>query len=356
MANSSDEDIPGEYTPRKDMYHSGIRRHYEIYDDSPVTPLISSKSERSVNRVAIKPPVFYRSNPSVWFRQMESQFVIGGITLSTTKFHHILAALPEDVAINLPCEITDYDGLKEQICSIYQKSRQELIEEALGSVSLDGQKPSVCLMKIQRKLAECKLQVDDDIVRHRLMKAMPFSTRTALSAHIELPTEQFARLADTIYSYSKSDTVAAVSSTSAYPHSYQAFGGEQEYFGDTVAAVSSTNAHQHPYQTLGGDQTSFSSNNRGGYFPRRGRGDTRGRGGNFRGGFASSANFTLPGGFPQISDTHRPYSEGQRPKVCRSHLYYAANARTCKPWCKWPGAKPQQIDPSSRPASPMSGN
>ena len=55
-----------------------------------------------VGRVSVKPPVFYRSNPGVWFRQMESQFVHAGITNVERKFHHILAEIPEDVAINLP--------------------------------------------------------------------------------------------------------------------------------------------------------------------------------------------------------------------------------------------------------------
>ena len=76
-----------------------------------------------VNRVTIKPPPFYRTNPTVWFRQMESQFVLAGITNDTTKYHHILAAIPEDVAINLPMEIEDYSSLKDSITQVYQKSK-----------------------------------------------------------------------------------------------------------------------------------------------------------------------------------------------------------------------------------------
>jgi hypothetical protein len=70
-----------------------------------------------INRVSVKPPVFYRSNPNVWFRQMESQFVLAHITDSVTKFHHILGAIPEDVAINLPTGIVTYENLKAHIFS-----------------------------------------------------------------------------------------------------------------------------------------------------------------------------------------------------------------------------------------------
>ena len=82
----------------------------------------------------MKPPVFYRSNPGVWFRHMESQFVLAGITKDETKFHHILAAIPEDVAINLPMGIDNYRDIREHICGIFQKSKQEIIEEALGMI------------------------------------------------------------------------------------------------------------------------------------------------------------------------------------------------------------------------------
>ena len=46
-----------------------------------------------------------------------------------------------------------------------------------------------------------------------------------------------------------------------------------------------------------------------------------------------------------------PFSEGQRPKVCRFHLYFAERAKCCKPWCRWPGRKPEKMLPSSRPSS-----
>ena len=175
----------------------------------------------NVRRVSVKPPVFYRSNPGVWFRQMESQFVLAGITNDETKFHHIIAAIPEDVAINLPMGIDNYRRIKEHICGIIQKSKQEMIGEALGMISLDGQKPSLCLKRIQRKLAECNLTLDDDVIKNRfsLMQAMPISVKTALSAHLELPVEQFAKLADTIYSYS--NTIVATPTPNVFAASAQ---------------------------------------------------------------------------------------------------------------------------------------
>ena len=81
-----------------------------------------------------------------------------------------------------------------------------MIEEALGMISLNGQKPS-CLMRMRRKLEKCNLTLDNNVIKHRLMKAMPISVDTALAAQLELPVDQFVKLADTNYRYS--NTVVA---------------------------------------------------------------------------------------------------------------------------------------------------
>ena len=77
-----------------------------------------------------------------------------------------------------------------------------MIEEDLGMISLDGQKASLCLMRIQRKVAECSLTLDGEVIKQWLMQAIPISGKTALSAHLERHVEQFAKLIDKIYSYS----------------------------------------------------------------------------------------------------------------------------------------------------------
>ena len=86
-------------------------------------------------------------------------------------------------------------------------------------ISLEGQKPSLCLMRIQWKLAECNLRLDDKVIEHRLMQAMQLYVKTALSALLELPVEQLDKLADTIYSYS--NTVVSKSPQNVFAASTQ---------------------------------------------------------------------------------------------------------------------------------------
>ena len=49
--------------------------------------------------------------------------------------------------------------------------------------------------------------------------------------------------------------------------------------------------------------------------------------------------------------TLTPFSEGQRSKICRSHIFFGSKARNCRSWCKWPEKSGCKIV-QSRAASP----
>ena len=61
---------------------------------------------------------------------------------------------------------------------------------------------------------------------------------------------------------------------------------------------------------------------------------------------------------PTIQDTPtrlsgvQPFHSGQRQRVCRAHIYYGPNARTCRQWCTWPAKDQCRVQPNSRPTSP----
>ena len=59
----------------------------------------------------------------------------------------------------------------------------------------------------------------------------------------------------------------------------------------------------------------------------------------------SKDNIILPTGI-------KPFFPEQKVKICRAHLYFAEQARTCKPWCRWPKKQNTKILPSSRPPTP----
>ena len=115
--------------------------------------------------VSVKPPQFYRNNPEGWFRQLESQFHLAGITKSVTKYHYVIAALPEDIAC---------DPLVDDIGQTAQ----------------------------------------EDLIKSRLISAVLATVRTALVGHDDVSLEQFAKIADSI--------VSVVSNESLFiAHSYE---------------------------------------------------------------------------------------------------------------------------------------
>ena len=100
-------------------------------------------SELAVNVVSFQPPPFYLKNPSSWFRQKESQFVLGRITSTVTKFHHVIAHLPEDIVADiLTDDITEYDQLNKAVLDHLQANKHQLIEQALSAFELGNKRPS----------------------------------------------------------------------------------------------------------------------------------------------------------------------------------------------------------------------
>ncbi|GBN23335.1 hypothetical protein AVEN_168340-1 [Araneus ventricosus] len=56
----------------------------------------SSNSSADVSAVAIKTPAFWSDKPELWFAELESQFAFGNISVDSTKFHYVIAALNSD--------------------------------------------------------------------------------------------------------------------------------------------------------------------------------------------------------------------------------------------------------------------
>jgi hypothetical protein len=51
-----------------------------------------------------------------------------------------------------------------------------------------------------------------------------------------------------------------------------------------------------------------------------------------------------------LDDDMRPFREGQRPVICRFHVFFGEEAQRCRPWCRWPGKRPSRQ--TSRRSSP----
>ena len=85
---------------------------------------------------------FIRSNPKVWFRQVDSAFAFSRITNDRSKFNAIFPLLPEDVVMDIPDDMNSYEVLKKHVLAMNGKSSQQKMDEALEECNFDGRKRS----------------------------------------------------------------------------------------------------------------------------------------------------------------------------------------------------------------------
>ncbi len=94
---------------------------------------MAAKEERDqhVAHVAFKIPDFWPHDPTTWFRKIESKFRICNITQSSTKYYHLLSALPTEVCSNINDSLVEinenaadtYEHLKGLLMSRYTEDR-----------------------------------------------------------------------------------------------------------------------------------------------------------------------------------------------------------------------------------------
>lgn len=245
-------------------------------------------------RVTIKPADFSEATASGWFAILEAQFQLAHVTIDTTRFYHTLAALPAQLVSRLQPEVLSgqsYVALKATILSLVERSKPELFESLMTPEILTG-RPSVCLGNLQR--TALKIGVGEDFVRHRFLQALPPTISPVLASQNTLTLSQIGTLADELVALTlgKGESCAAV-----YPR------------------VATGTAPRRQME----------------HSPRPSR------------------------NHPEDHRSHisvRPFHENQRPRICRAHIYYGAEARSCRAWCKWPEKSRCTIQPNSRPSSP----
>ena len=255
----------------------------------------------AVQHVSVKPPAFMETAVQGWFAIMEAQFHLAKITSDTTRFYHVLAALPPTTVSKLDTSVlgsSSYATLRDAVCSLYERTRSELFDQLISKVQLTG-RPSLFVRELQE--IGCKVGGGDDLVRHKLLQSLPPTVGTVLAAQRDLTLHQLGKLADELMPLLQTSCLAAT----AQPQ------------------PPSTSQQQHQW-------------------------DHRPA--------ARSSGRSRDGPLPAASSTPRglqPFYRDQRPQVCRAHLYFGQEARTCKPWCRWPKKGDAKMEPSSRRGSPQ---
>lgn len=172
------------------------------------TDMTSQNSAVAVQKIA-----FWSSNPSAWFRVIETQFTVSRITEEVTKFNHVISMLDQetinkcmDILENLSSE-TPYTEFRAQIISRLSESEQSRLNKVLSGTDLGDRKPSELLSHMQSLAGDA---FKAEALKTLWLSRLPPQMRAILAVSSEeLP--KLALLGDKIMETMPSQTLASAS-------------------------------------------------------------------------------------------------------------------------------------------------
>ena len=117
--------------------------------------------------------------------------MLANISVSYTKFHHILAVLPSTVISCL--DTATIDRLKTEVVAQSMTTNTELLDQLFQDIPFTG-RPSQHLRAL-RKLGQ-RIGAAGDVVRHRSQRSLPIDLVEVVTMQKTGPLEELGKLAD----------------------------------------------------------------------------------------------------------------------------------------------------------------
>ncbi|GBO39916.1 hypothetical protein AVEN_47306-1, partial [Araneus ventricosus] len=166
-----------------------------------------------ISAVAIKTPVFRRYKPELWFAQLESQFALGNISVDSTKFHYVIAALNSDdltcvsdLVLNPP-QTDSYNSLKTRLIAQNADSEFVRLKQLLSGMELGDKKPSTLLYEMKSLTSD---GISPELLKSLWVQRLSIQIQQILSVCGD-NLQASSKMADSIFEISKDDLVASVS-------------------------------------------------------------------------------------------------------------------------------------------------
>lgn len=259
----------------------------QFFDASPnvsTAGTLPIPAQPYIGRVAVRAPPFWKENPALWFRQLESQFHMNGITVSETKYHVAVAALDtavinqvSDVVMNPPAANVMYETLKLRLQERFAESEERRFKKLLGTMELGDKKPSH-LWREMRDLGGAR--IGDGFLRSLWLQRLPAQIQAILSTD-NGDIEHLLTMADRIHevfnvrgeiqavsnilpSQSSSYITPIPGSSSSTASDFQHLCAQVNELSQQLAALSSKNNQQSSFSGRG-NRSRSRSQKRGGY-------------------------------------------------------------------------------------------
>lgn len=187
-------------------------------DKTEQVAMAASTTQQSceVFRVGVKPPVFCKEQPDLYFIQMESQFAVSGVKTDDTKYHHVVSSLEPQYLLQIadiirnPPQQGKYEAVKKALIVEYTDSDQKKLRKLIREIELGDLKPSQ-LLKRMKDLAGDKMS--DEALKSLWMERLPESIR-AIIAIVDGDSVKMAAQADKMMEMQNFASIATIQSSS----------------------------------------------------------------------------------------------------------------------------------------------
>jgi hypothetical protein len=106
-------------------------------------------------KIGIKPPVFCKRDPDLYFIQMDSQFRNANITRDQTKYDYVVGSLDSTTLVNVadiircPPQTDKYIAIKTRLINDFTDSENKKLRRLIQDCELGDQKPSQLLRQMR---------------------------------------------------------------------------------------------------------------------------------------------------------------------------------------------------------------
>ena len=169
-------------------------------------------------RIGIKPPVFSKRDPDLYFIQMDSQFRNANITRDQTKYDYVVGSLDSAILANIadivraPPATDKYQTIKTRLINDFTDSENKKLHRLIQECELGDSKPTQLLRKM-RDLSGTSL--NDDAIKAFWLQRLPDSVRAVVSiAEGDLNT--CAKQADKMMEMGNYSSISAVNAQQSH--------------------------------------------------------------------------------------------------------------------------------------------
>lgn len=158
-----------------------------------------TNTDAHIYNVNIKVPAFWRTEPALWFVQLEAQFELSRIQSDRVKYNTVISNIDSatlvhvsDIVLNPP-QTNKYETVRKRLIENFTDSEQKRLKRLLSEIELGDKRPSQLLREMQNLAPH----LDKQIVQQLWLQRLPASIQAILSTSSE-DIQKLAEMADKI--------------------------------------------------------------------------------------------------------------------------------------------------------------